>query len=346
MAISRVLTGVRPTHEDGQHLGHYVGALRGWLNYQSQLNTECFFLVADIQALTTHADQPQMIRESVKGVVKDWLAVGLNPNLANVNFVLQSQVKDRAELSLLLSMIAPWGELARNPTIKEELDKMKSKGSSETVGFMTYPVDQAADIYMISPPNEQGNEILVPVGADQLPHLEFAREIARRFNRAYDVNLFRPCEGRTTDVGRLSGTDGQGKMSKSQGNAIMLSDSAEIVKAKIMGMYTDPNRHRSTDPGTVENNPLFEYFDAFAPDHEEVDEYKRKYRLGQIGDVYLKQRLADIINNMLDPIRERYIENQNAPVGDYLLAGTARASEICSEVVAYAREAMYLGFPE
>jgi len=344
--VFRVLTGMRPTGT--LHLGHKVGALDAWVHYQSDPITpyECFFLVADVQALTTHSDRPALIQQSVLDVVYDWLSVGLTPDPSRVHFVLQSQVETRADLSVMLSMLAPWSTVSRNPTVKEELARIEAgENSSVSAGFMLYPVDQAGDIYMVAPRNISGNELVVPVGDDQLPHLELARDLARTFNDLYGVDLFRPCEPRTTDTGRLVGIDGKDKMGKSANNAIMLTDTPEVVAQRVMSMYTDPKRIHATDPGTVEGNPLFIYYDAFAPDKEEVAEYKRLYKLGQIGDVPLKARLAVIINEMLEPIRERRAQAEKEPIGDYLRMGTARASEICREVVKEAQEAMYLGFP-
>lgn len=337
--VSRVLTGMRTT---GQlHLGHYVGALKLWLEAQES-GSDCFFLLADVQALTTHADRPELIKGSVRDVVLDWLAVGIDPTLPNVHFVLQSGVRARFELSQYFLMIAKLAEIQRNPTVKDELKEQKNP----SMGFLTYVVDQAADIYMVSPGNARDNELLVPVGADQVPHLEYSRELARRFNEMYRTNVFLPCKARVGNVGRLVGIDGQDKMSKSKGNSIDLADSEELVRKKIMRMYTDPTRLRATDPGTVEGNPLFIYFDAFATDSEEVDEYKRLYRLGQIGDVVLKRRLGEIINNVLEPMRERRSVAEKMSVGDIVRQGTFVASIIADEVLSKAKDAMFVGYPD
>lgn len=337
--VSRVLTGMRTT---GQlHLGHYVGALKLWLEAQSS-GSDCFFLLADVQALTTHADEPELIKRSVREVVLDWLAVGLDPSLPNVHFVLQSGVRARFELSQYFLMIANLAEIKRNPTIKSELKEQKNP----SMGFLTYVVDQAADIYMVSPLNVGGNELLVPVGEDQVPHLEYSRKLARRFNKAYSTNVFRPCVAKVGEIGRLVGVDGQDKMSKSKDNAINLADSADKVTRKIMRMYTDPNRLRATDPGVVEENPLFIYFDAFATDVAEVDEYKRLYRLGQIGDVVLKKRLIEIVNQVLEPMRERRGKAESMSLREIVRAGTMVASGIADDVLARVKDSMYLGYPE
>jgi tryptophanyl-tRNA synthetase len=275
-------------------------------------------------------------------VVLDWLAVGLDPTLPNVHFVLQSGVRARFELSQYLLMIANLAEIKRNPTVKDELKGQKNP----SMGFLTYVVDQAADIYMVSPEKVRGNDLLVPVGADQVPHLEYSRKLARRFNEMYRTRVFLPCKARVGEVGRLVGIDGQDKMSKSKGNSIDLVDSAEVVTRKIMRMYTDPNRLHATDPGTVEGNPLFIYFDAFATDTDEVDEYKRLYRLGQIGDVVLKRRLGEIVNKVLEPIRERRMDAKTLSVGDIVRQGTLTASTIADEVLSKAKDAMFVGFPD
>ncbi len=188
MTTKRVLTGMRTTGR--LHLGHYIGALKQWLDAQASEDYECFFLLADVQALTTHAETPALLEESVKEVVFDWLAVGLDPNLSRVHFVMQSQVPERAELSILLTMVAKYKEVLRNPTLKRELAQQKDP----SLGFINYPVDQVADILMVCPyPHEPGDKILVPVGEDQVPHLEYARDLAKRFNRMYGQKVFLPC---------------------------------------------------------------------------------------------------------------------------------------------------------
>lgn len=342
MSVNRVLTGMRTT---GQlHLGHYVGALKLWIESQDDkvIKPECFFLLADVQALTTHADRPELIRESVRDVVLDWLAVGLDPTLPNVHFVLQSQVPARFQISQYLLMVAMLGEIRRNPTIKAELKNVKNP----SMGFMAYPVDQVADILMVSPLNDRGNHLYVPVGEDQVPHLEYARTLARRFNKAYDTDVFLPCTPLVGRVGRLVGVDGQEKMSKSLNNAIFLTDSPEEVSRKVMRMFTDPNRIHATDPGTVEGNPLFIYHNAFNSNVEEVREFEKLYRLGKVGDVEVKRRLAEVLNEMLTPMRERrLVMERGEPIGDFVRDGTLKVIEIAREVLERTEEAMFLGFP-
>ncbi|OGM09029.1 tryptophan--tRNA ligase [Candidatus Woesebacteria bacterium RBG_16_36_11] len=341
MADKRVLTGMRTT--GALHLGHYVGALKQWKEVQDSNQYECFFLLADVQALTTHAHKPELLSQSVKDVVLDWLAIGLDPTLANVHFVLQSQVKERYELSILLSMIAGYNEVMRNPTLKDELKNQKDV----TIGFMTYPVDQVADIYMVSPyPPEKGQELLVPVGEDQVPHLEYARVLARRFNKMYGP-VFVPCDALVGEIGRLVGIDGQAKMSKSLGNSIDLSDDKETVTAKVKSMFTDPKRIRPDIPGETENNPVFIYHRAFNPNKEEVADLTERYQKGKVGDVEVKEKLAKALNNFLDPVRERRVQAQkSADIGEIVRSGTEVARKACIPVVEAVREYMHLKYPK
>ena len=271
----RILTGIRPT--GALHLGHYVGALHNWIQLQDEY--ECYFLIADYQALSDHFHDIDLIKQSVIDVTLDWLAVGLDPDKSN--FVIQSYVPEHAELSMLLSFITPIGMLERNPTLKGELDSLPIEKRS--AGFFNYPISQIADILL---PRAH----LVPVGEDQAPHLEMSREIARKFNRMYG-EVFPEPETLIGKVGRLSGIDGKGKMSKSQGNVILLSDSKDDVAKKVRGMYTDPNRIRANIPGKVEGNPVFQYLDAFTETDPNVQDFKERYRKGNIGDVEIKNYL-------------------------------------------------------
>jgi len=341
MNTKRVLTGMRTT---GQlHLGHYVGALKQWVEVQNTGDYDCYFLLADIQALTTHADRPELLTTSVRDVVLDWLAVGLDPTRPNVHFVLQSQVSERAELSIALSMIAGYNEVTRNPTLKAEL---KDLGKDATIGFIAYPVDQVADIYMVSPtPPESGDKLLVPVGEDQVPHLEYARVLARRFNQKYG-KVFVPCEALVGEVGRLVGTDGQAKMSKSKGNTINLADDAKTVESQVMKMFTDPKRIRADMPGDTVNNPVFIYHRAFNPDKDEVADLAERYKKGRVGDVEVKSRLAAVLNNFLDPIRERRAKFEREDLRELLVKGTKAAKEACVPVMQSVREKMHLVYPQ
>ena len=265
-------------------------------------------------------------------VTLDWLAVGLDPE--NSSFVVQSYVPEFAELTMLLSFITPLGMLERNPTLKGELDALEVE--RRTVGFFNYPMSQVADILI---PRAH----LVPVGDDQSPHVEMTREVARKFNRMFG-EVFPEAETLIGKVPRLSGTDGQGKMSKSKGNVIMLGDDEKTVTKKVRGMFTDPNRIRADIPGKVEGNPLFQYHDAFNPDTAQIEDFKTRYREGNIGDVEVKMALAEAINNFLDPIREKrhyYEQNMNL-VEDALMAGVARTRVIAAETMKMVRDAMLI----
>ena len=322
----RILTGIRPTGE--LHLGHYIGALQNWVKLQDDYN--CYFLIADYQALGDHFHDIELIRDSVLKVTLDWLAVGLDPEKSS--FVVQSYVPEFAELSMLLSFITPLGMLERNPTLKTELDALPVDRRS--VGFYNYPMSQVADILL---PRAH----LVPVGEDQAPHIEMTREIARKFNRMFSP-VFPEPETLVGNVGRLIGTDGKSKMSKSRGNVIMLSDDENTVNKKVKSMYTDPNRIRADIPGKVEGNPLFQYHDAFNTDSSQVDEFKQRYRKGSIGDVEIKVALASSINKFLNPIREKRkeLESNMSVVEDSLLSGIERTRSIASDTIEQVKEAM------
>jgi len=325
-AKKRILTGVRPT--GALHVGHYVGALHNWIELQDQY--ECYFLIADYQALGDHFHEIDLIRDSVLQVTLDWLSVGLDPEKSA--FVVQSYVPEFAELTMLLSFITPLGMLERNPTLKGELADLDVE--QRTVGFYNYPMSQVADILL---PLAD----LVPVGDDQLPHIEMTREVARQFNRLLD-DVFPEPDSLIGKVPRLSGTDGQGKMSKSKGNVIMLSDDADTVTKKVRGMFTDPNRIRADVPGKVEGNPVFEYHDAFNPNTAQVDDFKARYREGTVGDVEVKMALAEALNNFLDPIREKraYYEANMNLVEEAIMSGASRMRVVAAETMERVRDAM------
>jgi tryptophanyl-tRNA synthetase len=325
-----ILTGDRPTGP--LHLGHYVGALGSRVRLQREYET--YVLIADLQALSDHAERPQAVAAAVWEVLLDNLSVGLDPEC--VTFVLQSGVPELAELSQIYLNLVTLARLQRNPTVKEE---MRQKGFDPNVpaGFLCYPVSQAADI--------TGFEAdLVPVGEDQLPVVEQTREIVRRFNRLYGETLVMP-EGMTPEVGaRLPGTDGGAKMGASLGNAINLSDPPEAVRGKVMAMYTDPTRKRATDPGHVEGNPVFGYLDALDGDGERVADLKARYRAGGIGDVAVKQHLAEVLEGVLAPIRERRAswERRRDEVEDMLASGTARGRAVVADTLRKALAAIGL----
>ena len=326
----RILTGIRPTGK--LHLGHYVGALENWIRLQDEY--DCFFLIADYQALGDHIDEMENIKTAVRDVVLDWLSVGLNPEQST--FVVQSYVPEHAELAMLLSMLTPLGMLDRNPTLKSERERISN--TSLSVGFYTYPVSQVADILL---PKAH----LVPVGEDQLPHIEMTREIARRFNNRYG-DVFPEPDSLVGRVARLMGTDGQAIMSKSIGNVIYLSDAPETVTKKIMSMYTAPTRLRATDPGHVEGNPVFQYHDAFNNDSAEVADLKERYTKGKVGDVEVKQKLIEAVNKFLEPIREvrtRYEQDSNY-VDECIENGSAKGRATAQATMEEVRDKMGLKY--
>jgi tryptophanyl-tRNA synthetase len=327
----RILTGIRPT--GALHLGHYGGALENWIRLQDEY--ECFFLIADYQ-VSDYADDFQRVRESVIEVALDWLAVGLDPERSH--YVIESMVPEHAELTTWLSWWVPLGMLERNPTLKAEMADLEAK-SSVPVAFFNYPIMQVANIML---PKAH----LVPVGDDQLPHIELTREVARRFNRIFERQVFPEPEALVGRIARLVGTDGDAKMSKSRNNAIFLKDDAETVNQKVRGMYTDPTRLRATDPGHVEGNPVFTYHDAFNPDVDEVNDLKERYLVGKVGDVEVKTKLAKALNTFLDPIRERraYYEARPNLVKEALDTGSRYARKVGADTMAEVRDAMRINY--
>ena len=327
----RILTGVRPT--GNLHLGHYAGALENWVRLQHEY--ESYFLIADYQ-VSDYAEDFERVRTSVWEVVLDWLAVGLDPNVAN--FVIESSVPENAELTTWLSWYLPLGMLQRNPTLKAEMEDIEAGTRSVPVAFFTYPVMQSANILL---PRAH----LVPVGEDQAPHIEMTRELARRFNTRFKP-VFPEPEALIGRVKRLVGTDGQAKMSKSRGNTIDLKDPEDVVNQKVRSMYTDPTRLRATDPGHVEGNPVFMYHDAFNPDVDEVNDLKERYVLGKVGDVEVKQKLAKAINNFLTPIREKraYYEDRPDEVREALVKGTNAGRRIAQETMEMVRDALQINY--
>ena len=325
-----LLTADRPTGP--LHLGHYVGSLAN--RVELQRDHETYVMIADLQALTDHAAEPELIRASTLEVALDYLAVGLDPALAAI--VVQSRVPELAELTVYLLNLVTVARLRRNPTVKEEM-RQKGFGADVPAGFLVYPVSQAADITAFG-------AHVVPVGADQVPMIELTVEIVRRFNRVYAPVLVEP-EALVPPVGRLPGIDGQTKMGKSTGNAIFLSDPADVVRSKVMGMFTDPGHVRAADPGRVEGNPVFAYLDAFDPERAAVDALKARYRAGGLGDVAVKRRLVDVLEAFLAPLRARrgeYARDLGA-VREVLRDGTARGRERAGRTLTEVRRAMRLG---
>ncbi|OLC49071.1 MAG: tryptophan--tRNA ligase [Acidobacteria bacterium 13_1_40CM_65_14] len=331
MTRARVVSGMRPTGR--LHLGHLVGALGNWVPLQDQY--DCFYFVADWHALTSDfADTSQLTSYTYENVA-DWIGAGLDPERST--FFVQSLVPEHAELYLLLSMVVPVPWLERVPTYKEQQENLKDKDLS-SIGFLGYPLLQTADVTMY-------DARFVPVGADQVAHLELGREVVRRFNNFFGDVLVEP-EPMLTKFERLPGLDGDKKMSKSLGNTIHLSDTAGEVKKKVMRMYTDPKRVRADIPGTVEGNPVFTYHDAFNPNTEEVEDLKTRYRAGQVGDVEVKTKLATALNARLDPIRERRAAILAKPdqLKEILFDGSKRARAEAQKTMARVRDAVKITY--
>jgi tryptophanyl-tRNA synthetase len=299
--MKRVLTGDTPTGK--LHLGHFVGTLENRAKLQNEY--EMFILFADTHALTTLGQTPKAIAESTREVLLDNLAVGLEPE--KVTFFVESAIPEIYELAAIFSMYVSHNRALRNPTIKDEI-VAKNLGDQYSLGFINYPIYQAADILCV-----KGQ--VVPVGRDQEAHLEQTREIARTLNKLTGSDIFPEPEALIGRVGKLIGTDGNSKMSKSLNNTIYLSDSKEEVERKVKSMYTDPKRIHPTDPGTAEGNPVFIYLDAFAAekDKAQIAEYKTRYQKGTVGDVEVKEFLVRVLNEFLEPIRQRRAKYEAQP---------------------------------
>ena len=322
----RILTGHRPTGP--RHLGHLVGTLTTWATLQE--SCDCFFLIADLHVLTTDYQHPQQISGNTLEVLLDWLAAGIDPQRSTL--VLQSAVPEHAQLAILLGMLVSEARLRRNPTYKDQIKQLNLQPS---LGLLGYPVLQAADILLY-----RGQ--VVPVGEDQLPHIELAREVAHRFNQLY-CPIFPEPEALLSTAPRLPGTDNR-TMHSSYGNAILLRDTPEETTRKVMNMYTDPTRVHSTDPGHVEGNPLFTYLDLFDPQPEQVAELITRYQAGTVGDVAVKQHLAAVLNRFLSPLREKRAElaKDKDALLDMLYDGSRRAGRIARQTLGEAMENMGL----
>ena len=321
---------MRPTGK--LHLGHLVGALRQWAELQSAY--DCMYFVADWHALTSEYADTDGLTAAAYDNAADWIAAGIDPDQSTL--FVQSLVPEHAELYLLLSMTVPIPWLERVPTYKEQIEQLKEKDLS-SLGFLGYPLLQGADVLIY-----RAN--FVPVGEDQVAHLEMNREVVRRFHNFYG-ELFPEPQPLLTAFPRLPGLDNR-KMSKSYGNTIDLSDDAKAVQKKVMRMYTDPKRVRADIPGTVEGNPVFIYHDAFNPDTAEVDDLKARYRTGTVGDVEVKKKLANAINAVLHPMRERRAEVLSTPgrVREILLDGSVTARRIAQETMKDVRTAVKLDY--
>lgn len=345
----RILTGDTPTGR--LHIGHWAGSLENRVALQDDY--DCYFIIANAHAFTTRAEKPAEIRENVLDIVMDYLAAGIDPKKATI--FVQSEIPAIAELTFFFAMLLPFNRVMRNPTLKDEI-RDKELGDSYPFGFPLYAVGQTADILAFRPE-------LVPVGEDQLPHLEMTREVARRFNQIYcgvdsqtpDADnikaggLFPIIAPKLGRVKRLVGLGGPNpetgqlyKMSKSLNNAVFLSDSPDVITKKIKGMYTDPKRLRATDPGTVENNPMWLFHETFNPDKTWIVETQAKYRAGAIGDVDCKKKLIDVLVALVEPMRQRRLELEKDPgeVLNILRQGTARANAVAEVTLQLAKKAM------
>jgi tryptophanyl-tRNA synthetase len=346
----RILTGDTPTGR--LHLGHYVGSVENRLAMQDQF--DCYFIIANKHAFTTRANKPEEIRQSVLEIATDYLACGIDPTKSKM--FIQSEVPAIDELTFFFSMLLPFNRVMRNPTLKDEI-RDKDLGENYPFGFPLYAVGQTADILAFRP-------LYVPVGEDQLPHLELTREVARKFDQLYcnidpqtedkdylaKGGLFPIIQPKLGRVHRLVGLGAPGpdgnllKMSKSLNNAIFLSDDADTVQKKVMGMYTDPKRIRATDPGETnpDKNPLWAFHETFNPDQAWVKDQQEAYRSGKVGDVVIKKKLVEVLNTLIDPIRTRRKQFEQRPtdVLDALRHGTTQANQLAEETLALAKKAM------
>ncbi|MCQ2127816.1 MAG: tryptophan--tRNA ligase [Bacteroidaceae bacterium] len=341
-----ILTGDRPTGK--LHLGHYVGSLRRRVELQNEGGYDRFFVfIADVQALTDNAENPEKIRQSIMEVALDYLSVGLDPE--KVTIFIQSQIPELSELTQYLSNLVTVSRLQRNPTVKTEI-QMRNFEANIPVGFFCYPISQAADITLFK-------STIVPVGEDQKPMLEQTRELVRSFNRIYGETLVEPNILLPNNQAclRLPGTDGKAKMSKSLGNCIYLSDDAKEVEKKVKSMFTDPDHLRVEDPGKIEGNCVFTYLDAFCcdedfaefwPDYKNLDELKEHYRRGGLGDMKCKKFLNKVLEKELAPIRERrkQYEKDIPAVFDILKQGTASARAFAQQTMDEVRKAMRIDY--
>lgn len=327
-----VLTGERPTGP--LHIGHYFGSLQNRVKMQNEY--EIFIMSADMQALTDNFENPKKIQDNVFETILDNLAVGINPNLSTL--FIQSQIPELTELFTLYLNLVTVSRLERNPTIKTEIAQ---KGFEDSIpaGFLCYPVSQAADITAFKAE-------FIPVGEDQLPLLEQCNEIVRRFNRIYNTDVLKECKPVLSNISRLIGTDGNAKMSKSLGNTIYIKDTPDIIKQKVMTMYTDPNHIKVEDSGKVEGNVVFTYLDIFDPNKNELEELKNHYKKGGLGDVTLKKRLTDLIVAKLQPfqvVRKNY-ENNMDEVHKIVKKSNEKAREIASKTLKEVKEAIGINY--
>jgi len=327
-----VLTGDRPT---GQlHLGHYIGSLKQRLELQEKYKQ--YIMIADTQALTDYFDRPETVRRNVVEVCLDYLAIGIDPKKSTI--FIQSMIPEIPELTMYFLNLVSVNRLRHNPTIKTEIAQ---KGFEERLpaGFLVYPVCQAVDIVIVK-------GTLVPVGEDQRPHIEQTNEIIHSFNRLYNCSVFEHVSPYIPKIGRLPGIDGKAKMSKSLGNAIFLSDSADTIAEKVMQMYTDPDHIHVHDPGKVEGNVVFTYLDIFDQNQDEVAQLKAHYRRGGLGDVTLKRRLITVLNDFIAPIRERRMQlsQDKKAVMDIVFAGVDQVRQIAASTMSEVKKVMHIDY--
>ncbi len=315
--MSIILTGDRPTGP--LHLGHFVGSLQNRLELQK--NNKLFIMIADIQALSDHFKNPSIIQKNILQVLEDYLSIGLNPD--QCCFFLQSQIHELGMLTIYFMNLVSLNRVLRNPTVKTEL-KNKDFEKNIPCGFACYPISQAADILLF-------NADIIPVGKDQLPMIEQTNEIAAKFNETYNVNIFKECKAMLGDFPKLMGIDGKNKCSKSLNNAIFLNDDIQTVKQKVMQMYTDPDHIKVSDPGKIEGNMVFHYLDIFSENKEEIQELKVHYKKGGLGDVFLKNKLINVIENLLQPIREKRLSIKKDDLTQILQEQTEKAKIIAKE---------------
>ena len=327
-----ILTGDRPSGR--LHLGHYVGSLAARVELQ-EIHRQ-YVMLADIQALTDHAHEPAKIRESILEVALDYLAVGIDPKKTTI-FIL-SLVPALADLTIYYLNLVTWNRLKHNPTVKLEIQQ-KGFGENVPAGFMIYPISQAADITAFKAQ-------LVPVGDDQIPMIEQTVEVVRKFNRLYNCSVLVEPEAIISTIARLPGTDGKAKMSKGLGNAIFLSDSADVVAAKVKGMYTDAGHLHVEDPGKVEGNPVFTYLDAFGKDKVKIADLKAHYQRGGLGDSVVKKYLLEVLQAFLDPIRQRResFAKDSSAVMNMLFKGSDIAAQVAHQTLMEVRDAMGINY--
>ena len=321
-----VLTGDRPTGK--LHLGHYVGSLLNRVNLQD--THKQFVMIADIQALTDNFDNPGKVRNNIFEVVKDYIAVGIDPTKTTI--FLQSQIKEIAELTVFYMNLVTLGRLERNPTVKTEM-RQKGMENSIPMGFLCYPVSQAADITIVKAE-------LIPVGEDQLPMIEQTNEIVRKFNRTYNTDCLKEAEAMLGNTKRLVGIDGAEKAGKSLGNAIYLSETTEDLKKKVFSMYTDPNHLKVSDPGKVEGNVVFSYLDAFHTDRNEVEELKAHYQKGGLGDMTIKKILLQSLEELISPMREKRSQITDKEIFEILDQGITETRKIAKETISEVYDAI------